>query len=163
MANIIVAIHQGFLETDRDLNCINAALKEDGVTIENLRQALSRTQKPLNTIREEIESGNHLYEDDLQDYELDDLIEDYALLLTPDGIARISNSFDCTCALKNFYNYHFLFFPDKNDNQKLVFAEIEDETDVASLSMKEIFEWFYVARTDENPFAVFDNCRCEVV
>lgn len=162
MANIIVAIHQGFLEP-ADCDRIQATLEENGVTIENLRQALSKTQKPLNTIREEIESGNHLYEDDLRDYELDDLIEDYALLLTPDGIACISNSFDCTCALKNFYNYHFLFFPDKNDNQKLVFTEIEDETDVMSLSMKEIFEWFYVARTDENPFAIFDNCRCEVV
>lgn len=152
-----------FLETDRDLNRIQATLEENGVTIENLRQALSRTQKPLNTIRQGIERGNHLYEDNLQDYELEDLVEDYALLLTPHGVANIANSFDFICALKNFGYYHFLFFPDKNDTQTLAFIDVEDEVEKTYLSMEDIFKMFCVGRTDDNPFAVFDDCRCEVV
>lgn len=166
MPNIIIAIHQGFLDNvDMDLNRIQSTLKENGVTIKNLRKVLAETQKPLATIRQEIVKGNHFCEENLQNYELADLIEDYALLLTPRGVACVSNSLSYTCAFRYFYNYYFLFFPDENDSQTLVFTEIKDESDTTSLSMKEIYEMLCLARSrsDDNPFAIFDDCRCEVV
>lgn len=164
MANLIVAVHNAFLDGYAFQN-IKQALMEDGRTKAVLFNEIYDhcRRKPFDEIRHRIERNNHERTDDLTDYSLRDLIQDFALMLNAEDIASFANSSDCFCDLGRFQNYQFIYFADSTDNQKFAFTEVDDETDVSVVTMKEIYEMLVAGRSDDNPFAMFDDCRCEVI
>lgn len=164
MANLILAVHNAFLD-GYALQNIHQALMEDGRTKAVLFNEIYDhcRRKPLDEIRHCIERNNHERTDDLTDYSLHDLIQEFALMLDVEDVARFANSSDHICDLGRFQNYQFIYFADLADNRKLAFTEVDNETDVTETTMKEIYEMLVAARSDDNPFAMFDDCRCEVI
>lgn len=167
MANLIVAIHNAFLDNST-LQNIKQVLTEKGVTTDVLVDEVYNHchEKSLKETLHCIKHNNHWNSEDVEANSLMDLIQDFTLILDIEDIASFSNSNDYVCSLGHFQNYQFIYFPDLNDKRELAFTEVDNEHDVTKATMEEIYNMLKSAcfeKPFDNPFAMFDNCRCNIL